>query len=138
MYKIHVCVCIYMSIGISIYMYMYVYLSTVINTDACSWNVPQGSGHKRSLCDDNVDNRFLINLQVVVKKVSSSERASLEAEDPDRTHLVETIIQRNMGFTSLFHYMVQLKKPIVLHNCLLDLMLIYKQVCFIHLYKADN
>lgn len=65
--------------------------------------------------------------QVVVKKVSSCEREKLEVEDPDRAQLVEQIIQRNMGFTRLFQHLVHLRKPVVLHNCLLDLMLIYKQ-----------
>ncbi|KAK8378113.1 hypothetical protein O3P69_018821 [Scylla paramamosain] len=64
---------------------------------------------------------------VVVEKVSSSERARLEAEDPSRSQLIEAIIERNKGFTSLFQLLVQLNKPVVLHNGLLDLLLIYKQ-----------
>ncbi|XP_045122317.1 LOW QUALITY PROTEIN: pre-piRNA 3'-exonuclease trimmer-like [Portunus trituberculatus] len=64
---------------------------------------------------------------IVVKKVSNNERARLEEEDPNRTQLIDGIIERNKGFTSLFQVLVELQKPVVVHNGLLDLLLIYKQ-----------
>lgn len=69
-------------------------------------------------------------LQVVVRQVSSSEKESLEAEDPGRRKLVDLLVERNAGFTRLFRHIVELRKPIVLHNCVLDLVLLYKQVCW--------
>lgn len=65
--------------------------------------------------------------QIVVRSVSSDERERLDTEDPGRTQLVSALVERNAGFTRLFRHLVELRKPIVLHNCILDLMLMYKQ-----------
>ncbi|XP_042214075.1 poly(A)-specific ribonuclease PNLDC1-like [Homarus americanus] len=67
------------------------------------------------------------NDQVVIKKVSADERTRLEAQDPQSVDFVEGIVSRMQGFTTVFQYLAQHQKPIVFHNSLLDLLLIYKQ-----------
>ncbi|XP_071531666.1 pre-piRNA 3'-exonuclease trimmer-like isoform X2 [Panulirus ornatus] len=67
------------------------------------------------------------NRQVVIQKVSALERTRLQAEDPEGIEYVETNVRKMLGFTTIFHYLTELQKPLVLHNSLLDLMLIYKQ-----------
>ncbi|XP_045599149.2 pre-piRNA 3'-exonuclease trimmer [Procambarus clarkii] len=70
----------------------------------------------------------LDNRQVIIQKVSALERARLEAQDPEGKEFVETVVRSMLGFTSVFRCLADHQKPLVLHNCLLDLMLIYKQL----------
>ncbi|KAK8723458.1 hypothetical protein OTU49_011720 [Cherax quadricarinatus] len=81
----------------------------------------------------SIRNRFtdlwaaLDNGQVLVQKVSSCERERLEAKDPEGTEFIDSIVTNMLGFTTIFRCLADHHKPLVLHNCLLDLMLIYKQ-----------
>ncbi|XP_042893459.1 pre-piRNA 3'-exonuclease trimmer-like [Penaeus japonicus] len=67
------------------------------------------------------------NGEVVIQKVTGDNRQKLELQDVDGQKLVECFVDRMLGFTKIFRYLVDTQKPVVLHNCLLDLMLIYKQ-----------
>ncbi|XP_069960246.1 pre-piRNA 3'-exonuclease trimmer isoform X2 [Cherax quadricarinatus] len=70
---------------------------------------------------------FRIPYEVLVQKVSSCERERLEAKDPEGTEFIDSIVTNMLGFTTIFRCLADHHKPLVLHNCLLDLMLIYKQ-----------
>ncbi|XP_027208693.2 poly(A)-specific ribonuclease PNLDC1 isoform X2 [Penaeus vannamei] len=67
------------------------------------------------------------NGEVLIQKVTEDSRQKLEMQDPGGKKLMEYFVDRMLGFTKIFRYLVDTQKPIVLHNCLLDLMLLYKQ-----------
>ncbi|CAL4130463.1 unnamed protein product, partial [Meganyctiphanes norvegica] len=65
--------------------------------------------------------------QIVVTKVKQEERKDLESKDPKYEKFIETCVDKMFGFSSIFHCLVEHRKPLILHNCLLDLILMYKQ-----------
>ncbi|XP_053598908.1 pre-piRNA 3'-exonuclease trimmer [Microplitis demolitor] len=64
-------------------------------------------------------------LSILVIKVDAQTREALE--EVDNNSLENKIIDYYLGFTKVFKLLVDLKKPIIGHNALLDLMFIYKQ-----------
>lgn len=62
------------------------------------------------------------NKKVVVKKVSHAERQQLEKLDDG---LDERLVESFLGFTRIFKALVTFKKPLVGHNLLTDLLLMY-------------
>ncbi|KAK4319453.1 hypothetical protein Pmani_009610 [Petrolisthes manimaculis] len=67
------------------------------------------------------------NGKVVVQKVSETEKKKLDAVDSEKQKLVSALLEKFEGFSIVFKYLAELQKPLILHNCFLDLMLIYKQ-----------
>lgn len=70
---------------------------------------------------------FHFSKQVVVQKMSKTEKMS--AVDSTKQELVSALLEKYEGFSVVFRYLAELQKPLILHNCFLDLMLMYKQVC---------
>lgn len=103
----------------------------------CSVSTFLNCSTRQPVIHEKVDHVHHFCLQVVIQKVSASERTRLQAEDPEGVEFAETIVRNMLGFTTIFHYLTELQKPLVLHNCLLDLMLIYKQVCDSLLLKSS-
>ncbi|RZF45574.1 hypothetical protein LSTR_LSTR010975 [Laodelphax striatellus] len=62
---------------------------------------------------------------IEVLKVSPEERQRLESENRDE--LDEWIVDQMLGFTKVFRLLAEAKKPLVGHNLLLDLMILYNQ-----------
>ncbi|XP_039291945.1 pre-piRNA 3'-exonuclease trimmer [Nilaparvata lugens] len=73
---------------------------------------------------DNVWTKIL-DQDIEVRKVSREERERLERED--KNGLDEWIVDTMLGFTKVFRLLVDAKKPIVGHNLMLDLMILYNQ-----------
>ena len=61
-----------------------------------------------------------------VKMVTPEERKKFE-EDESEKELAEQLLESMIGFTKVIRHISQARKPIVGHNCLLDLLKIYKQ-----------
>jgi hypothetical protein len=55
------------------------------------------------------------------------QRKALEEIEGKHRTLEETVMHSLLGFSRLFKLLVELKKPIVGHNILLDLMIMYNQ-----------
>lgn len=62
-----------------------------------------------------------------VKKIALTQRKALEENEKRHKTLEETVVHSLLGFSRLFKLLVELQKPIVGHNILLDLMFMYKQ-----------
>lgn len=62
---------------------------------------------------------------ILVIRISEDVRESLEQQDHNA--IDNEIIDYYLGFTKVFKILINLKKPIVGHNTLLDLMFMYKQ-----------
>ncbi|XP_023704440.1 pre-piRNA 3'-exonuclease trimmer isoform X3 [Cryptotermes secundus] len=62
-----------------------------------------------------------------VKKISHMQRKALEENEEQHKTLEETVMHSLLGFSRLFKLLTELKKPIVGHNILLDLMIMYNQ-----------
>ncbi|KAE8744782.1 hypothetical protein FOCC_FOCC008598 [Frankliniella occidentalis] len=62
-----------------------------------------------------------------VLKVSPTERAMMEKNHSHEDELQNAVLLSIRGFTRIFKLLVQLKKPIIAHNCVLDLMIMHKQ-----------
>ncbi|XP_034252029.1 pre-piRNA 3'-exonuclease trimmer-like [Thrips palmi] len=69
------------------------------------------------------------NGNVRVLKVSATERAMLESSDTHEAELKTALLQSLRGFSRVFKLLVDMKKPIIAHNCTLDLMIMFKQFC---------
>ena len=65
--------------------------------------------------------------QVRVLKVSATERAMLENNLTHEAEMQKAVLLSLRGFSRLFKVLVDLKKPLVAHNCTLDFMLMFKQ-----------
>ncbi|XP_063228328.1 pre-piRNA 3'-exonuclease trimmer-like isoform X2 [Bacillus rossius redtenbacheri] len=65
--------------------------------------------------------------QVLVVKVSESERERLEEQERRENTLDRQFLQSALGFSKVFGLLADLKKPLVGHNLLLDLMFMYSQ-----------
>ncbi|XP_047099830.1 pre-piRNA 3'-exonuclease trimmer-like isoform X1 [Schistocerca piceifrons] len=63
---------------------------------------------------------------IIVKKIAT-EKHRLMSNKENKEKLDEDFIHYLLGFSHIFKLLVELKKPIVGHNCLLDLMLLYQQ-----------
>ncbi|XP_049833061.1 pre-piRNA 3'-exonuclease trimmer-like [Schistocerca gregaria] len=63
---------------------------------------------------------------IIVKKIAT-EKHRLMSNKENKEKLDEDLIHYLLGFSHIFKLLVELKKPIVGHNCLLDLMLLYQQ-----------
>ena len=61
--------------------------------------------------------------RIRVRIINPRERETLEKQD----HLTDELVEKFKGFSRVVHLLVQSKKPIVGHNCLLDMMKIYHQ-----------
>lgn len=64
-----------------------------------------------------------------MQKMSKTEKQQLYAVDSTKQELVSALLEKYEGFSVVFRYLAELQKPLILHNCFLDLILIYKQVC---------
>lgn len=113
-------------------------------SDVGSWvaTAEEGDTMTVNLKDDHT-NRFLLRVmvhhrfhdlwsddndgEVIVKKVSADERTRLQGQDPEGEVLVKDHVDKMLGFTVVFRHLAQLQKPLIFHNGLLDLMLIYKE-----------
>lgn len=63
---------------------------------------------------------------IVVEKISVEKRVELEATAiVSQRELELKVIQGMLGFTRLFRVMTDCKKPVIGHNCFMDLMLFY-------------
>lgn len=62
---------------------------------------------------------------MAVIKVTKDERENLELEEKGK--LEEKILDYFIGFSKVFKLLVSLKKPIVGHNSLVDLMYMHQQ-----------
>lgn len=62
----------------------------------------------------------------MVKKVTIEEKKKLEQEESEK-ELAKQLLDCMKGFTKVIRYISKSGKPIVGHNCLLDLLKIYKQ-----------
>lgn len=69
------------------------------------------------------------NGEVIIKKVSADERATLLEQDPNGEIMVKDHIAELLGFTIIFQHLAKHQKPLIFHNGLLDLMLVYKEFC---------
>lgn len=67
----------------------------------------------------------MIFKQIRIQKLAEDE--VLKLKSTDGTDLEETVLDNLVGFSKIFKLLVALKKPIVGHNCLLDLMIAYNQ-----------
>ncbi|XP_068232790.1 pre-piRNA 3'-exonuclease trimmer-like isoform X2 [Palaemon carinicauda] len=65
--------------------------------------------------------------EVIIKKVSVEERATYVEKDPDGNTMVKDHIAKLRGFTVIFQQLAKYRKPLIFHNGLLDLMLVYKE-----------
>ncbi|XP_063228329.1 pre-piRNA 3'-exonuclease trimmer-like isoform X3 [Bacillus rossius redtenbacheri] len=65
--------------------------------------------------------------KVLVVKVSESERERLEEQERRENTLDRQFLQSALGFSKVFGLLADLKKPLVGHNLLLDLMFMYSQ-----------
>ena len=63
---------------------------------------------------------------VVVERVAAERRAELEAER-EGDQLEEQLVSSLLGFTLLFRHLSSSGVPVVGHNCLLDLLLMFRQ-----------
>jgi len=63
-----------------------------------------------------------------VKMVSPEERKKFEQEESEK-ELAEQLLDSMLGFTKVIRHISKSGKPIVGHNCLLDLLKIYNQFC---------
>ena len=61
-----------------------------------------------------------------VKKVSPDEKLELEKGESEK-ELAKKLLDTMLGFTKVIRHIVSSHKPIIGHNCLLDLIKIYKQ-----------
>ncbi|EFN64967.1 Poly(A)-specific ribonuclease PARN-like domain-containing protein 1 [Camponotus floridanus] len=68
---------------------------------------------------------FSGNNMVTVMKIRPDSRAILEQEEG--SILENVLLESYIGFSKVFKLLVTLKKPIVAHNALLDLMFMYQQ-----------
>lgn len=64
--------------------------------------------------------------QVTVMKIPSESRKMFKEEEKDYT-LENVLLESYTGFSKVFKLLVTLKKPIIAHNALLDLMFMYQQ-----------
>ena len=71
---------------------------------------------------------------VVVERVAAERRAELESAE-EGEQLEEQLISSLLGFTLLFRHLSSSGKPVVGHNCLLDLLLMFGQ--FERAHPAD-
>ncbi|XP_069669243.1 pre-piRNA 3'-exonuclease trimmer-like isoform X3 [Periplaneta americana] len=74
------------------------------------------------LCQNNFDFN-----KVRIEKVSENQRKILEENMNSDKSLEEDIMDSLLGFSRLFKLLTELKKPIVGHNLLVDLMIMYNQ-----------
>lgn len=65
--------------------------------------------------------------QIQVKKISEVQRKEYEENKEKHKSLEEDMLDSLLGFSRLFKLLIELKKPIVGHNLLLDLMIMYNQ-----------
>ncbi|XP_060567626.1 poly(A)-specific ribonuclease PNLDC1-like, partial [Ruditapes philippinarum] len=63
---------------------------------------------------------------IEIERISLEKRQELEElQKNDLRQHEDTLLENMLGFTRIFKLMTQLKKPLLGHNCLMDLMLIY-------------
>lgn len=60
-------------------------------------------------------------------KISEVERSMLENNLNNEAELQNAVLVSLLGFSRVFRLLVELKKPIIAHNCTLDFMIMYKQ-----------
>lgn len=75
----------------------------------------------------NVWTFYVDQYHVRVKKVHDAERSALECHSNDISKLTNDVLNSILGFSKLFKEIKKLKKPVIGHNILLDLIMIYKQ-----------
>lgn len=66
-------------------------------------------------------------LQVRIQKIRSEDHAKLKEDKSIRQKLDDDLITSLLGFSHVFKLLIQLRKPMIGHNCLLDFMLMYQQ-----------
>lgn len=65
--------------------------------------------------------------KIRVEKISQQQRKAFDENVHKDRHLEEDMMDSLLGFSRLFKLLVELRKPIVGHNLLLDLMIMYNQ-----------
>ena len=65
-------------------------------------------------------------LQIVARVVSAPERLSLSSNKSEQTELEAALLTRLRGFSRIVDALIAVRIPIVGHNCLMDLLLIYQ------------
>ena len=68
----------------------------------------------------------LFCLQIVARVVSAPERLSLSSNKSEQTELEAALLTRLRGFSRIVDALIAVRIPIVGHNCLMDLLLIYQ------------
>ena len=68
----------------------------------------------------------LFCLQIVARVVSAPERLSLSSNKSEQTGLEAALLTRLRGFSRIVDALIAVRIPIVGHNCLMDLLLIYQ------------
>lgn len=66
-------------------------------------------------------------IQIRVQKISQEERKAREGSKDENESLEADLMDSLLGFSRLFKLLVELQKPIVGHNFLMDLMIMYSQ-----------
>lgn len=64
---------------------------------------------------------------VRIQKIRSEDHAKLKEDKSIRQKLDDDLITSLLGFSHVFKLLIQLRKPMIGHNCLLDFMLMYQQ-----------
>jgi poly(A)-specific ribonuclease len=64
------------------------------------------------------------NSKIIVEKVSEEDRSKLEKSDESE---VRRLLDNLLGFTKVFRLLVEFKKPLVVHNGLMDLLFLYEK-----------
>ncbi|KAK7080620.1 hypothetical protein SK128_019042, partial [Halocaridina rubra] len=65
--------------------------------------------------------------KILIKKMKPQERTKLQKEDPGFRNSIKKYIDSLLGFTLVFQEMAKHHKPLIFHNGLIDLMLLYKE-----------
>lgn len=66
-------------------------------------------------------------IKIRVQKISQEQRKAHEGSKDENKSLEADLMDSLLGFSRLFKLLVELQKPIVGHNLLLDLMIMYNQ-----------
>jgi len=72
----------------------------------------------RSVWVQQIDNRFIVRLVDLNERIKLMKIAELEQE---------VVINQMIGFSQVFKLLVEARKPIVGHNMIMDLLLMYNQ-----------
>lgn len=89
------------------------------------WYIKFLKRYVRKLSDFFQSLKFSNFFQVTVMKIPRDSRKILKQEEG--SILENVLLESYIGFSKVFKLLVSLKKPIIAHNALLDLMFIHQQ-----------